>query len=112
MAIVRVVVDVALDREFDYSVPASMVADVTVGARVVVPFGRRVTEGYVVDILDASGIATLKPIKGLAADGPVLSPSLISLARWMADYYCAPFERAVRTLLPLPTTLPVRLWVY
>ncbi len=100
MAVARVVVDVALDREFDYSVPAPMVTDISVGARVVVPFGRRVTEGYVVGILNASEVVNLKPIKGLAAEGPMLSPALISLARWMADYYCAPFERAVRTLLP------------
>ena len=100
MAIVRVVVDVALDREFDYLVPATLDSAVSVGARVVVPFGRRITEGYVVEILGSSDVPGLKPIKGLAADGPVLSPSLVSLARWMADYYCSPFERAVRTLLP------------
>jgi primosomal protein N' (replication factor Y) len=48
VVIVRVVVDVALDREFDYLVPESLQADITVGRRVVVPFGRRVIEGYVV----------------------------------------------------------------
>jgi primosomal protein N' (replication factor Y) len=100
MSIARVVVDVALDREFDYAVPDDLRTSIHVGARVVVPFGRRVVEGYVVGFVESSNISNIKPIKGLATDGPMLSPSLISLARWMADYYCAPFERAVRTLLP------------
>ncbi|MBT3296449.1 MAG: primosomal protein N' [Verrucomicrobia bacterium] len=100
VVIVRVVVDVALDREFDYLVPDVMKADITVGRRVVVPFGRRVIEGYVVGFVERTDIPNLKPLKGLAPGGAVLSPGLVSLARWMGEYYCAPFEKAVRSLLP------------
>lgn len=100
MAVVRVVVDVALDREFDYSVPVSLAPDIRVGMRVVVPLGRRITEGYVVEVIESSPVPNLKPVKSLVRHGPDLSPALVALARWMADYYCAPFDRAVRTLLP------------
>jgi len=100
VTIARVVVDVALDREFDYSVPDALQPDMEVGCRVVVPFGRRVVEGYVVALVAQSDLPKLKPLKGVVADGPLLSPALVALARWMGEYYCAPFEKAVRTLMP------------
>ncbi len=33
-------------------------------------------------------------------DKPIISPVLIELARWMADYYCCPVETAMRSVLP------------
>ncbi len=36
----------------------------------------------------------------LLGEKPVLSASLIELARWMANYYCCPVETVMRSLLP------------
>lgn len=44
----------------------------------------------------------LKPILSVEGDRPILLPSLVLLARWIADYYIAPIERCVQTLLPAP----------
>ena len=42
----------------------------------------------------------LRSVLALEDDVPYLSPPLIALARWMADYYCAPFELTLRCALP------------
>jgi primosomal protein N' (replication factor Y) len=49
-AIAKVVVDLALDREFDYRIPAALAGQVRVGSRVRVPLGRRLAQGYVVGL--------------------------------------------------------------
>jgi len=98
--IARVVVDVALDREFDYIVPEELQGQVKVGSMVLVPFGPRKTEGFVLGFREKSEFARLKALSGLAHAEPLLLPELLDLARWMAEYYCSPIEHAVRTVLP------------
>lgn len=49
--IARVVVDVATrqtDQPYDYAIPDSLTGQVEPGMRVVVPFGRRKVQGFVV----------------------------------------------------------------
>ena len=61
-SIAKVVVDLALDREFDYRIPTQLADTVHIGSRVRVPFGRTVAQGYVVGLADSSQYATLKEI--------------------------------------------------
>ena len=99
-SIAKVIVDVATGREFDYAIPDQLQEQVSTGSRVVVPFGRQRTDGYVVGICSESEVADLKQITSVIGDKPFISEKLLELARWMADYYCAPIEAAIRTVLP------------
>ncbi len=47
-----------------------------------------------------SDLRRLRTVLALEDEVPYLSPPLIALARWMADYYCAPFELTLRCALP------------
>ena len=98
--IAKVVVDVAVDREFDYRVPDELAGTVKVGSRVNVSFGPRRTQGYVVGMVAASDRAGLKPIEGVIGARPYIDEALLKLARWMGEYYCAPVELAVKSVLP------------
>ncbi|MBI2438172.1 MAG: primosomal protein N', partial [Lentisphaerae bacterium] len=98
--IAKVVVEIALDREFDYRVPAELSASVRLGSRVQVPFGRTTARGYVVGFADHSMRTDLKSIAALISPKPLLTETMLKLARWMADYYAATIEQAIRTLLP------------
>ena len=98
--VAKVVVEVALDREFDYRIPPELASGVAIGTRVAVPFGRSTRTGYVVGLAETSPHRNLKPIESLHSDKPFITPKLLRLCRWMADYYCAPVEHAVRTALP------------
>ncbi len=57
----------ATDRLFDYKVPADMEADISVGSRVKVPFGRnnKPSEGYVFALCTESEYSGLKEINAL-----------------------------------------------
>jgi primosomal protein N' (replication factor Y) len=98
--IARVVVDLALDREFDYRVPEHLAAELRIGSQVLVPFGHSEARGYIVGFADRSTFEKLKDIKEPIGKKPLIEESVLGLARWMADYYMAPVERAVRTVLP------------
>jgi primosomal protein N' (replication factor Y) len=97
---VRVIIDRSIRRELDYSVPETMADKVVVGSRVRVPFRDKSLLATVVATLEESPAAGIKPILALLGEKPVLSPSLIELARWMANYYCCPIEAVMRSLLP------------
>jgi primosomal protein N' (replication factor Y) len=98
--IAKVVVDVAVDKEFDYLIPDALTAQVKLGSRVNLSFGPRKTQGYVVGFSQSSAHPKLKAIESVVGEKPYIAESLLRLARWMADYYCAPVELAVQAVLP------------
>ncbi|MDP2990036.1 MAG: DEAD/DEAH box helicase family protein, partial [Kiritimatiellota bacterium] len=97
--IAKVVVEIALDREFDYQVPEALGATVRLGSRVHVPFGHSTARGYVVGFADHSD-HDLKAITALISPKPLINETMLKLARWIADYYAATIEQAIRTVLP------------
>ena len=98
----RVIVDRSADREFDYLIPPNLSGKVEIGTRVRLPFRNRAMLGTVVDLPEESAVpeASLRPLNAVIGDKPIISPVLIELARWMADYYCCPVETAMRSVLP------------
>lgn len=98
--IAKVVVDIALDREFDYVIPEALQDLVRLGSCVRVPFGPKETQGYVVGFSDRSERSGLKPVLAPVGARPLLSENMLRLARWLAGYYAATIEQAIRALLP------------
>ncbi len=99
--IARVLLDLSLDRNFDYAIPPEMAGEIRVGMRVMVPFGSRGERpAYVVALAETSFYPSLKTIGSICHDNTSLPDSLIRLSEWMADYYCCARETAVRSLLP------------
>ena len=99
-AYARVLVDLSLDREFDYLIPDFLEDTVRIGSRVEVPFGSRTAQGFVVGLIPDSEVPGLKSIARVVGKKPLVEENILALARWMADYYCCPVEQAVRTVLP------------
>ncbi len=100
LSIAKVVINLALDREFDYRVPPGLLGLVGIGSRVTVPFGHGERVGYVVGMAETSTVPGLKELLRVEGDTAEIPQNLVTLARWIADYYCCPREQAVRTLLP------------
>jgi primosomal protein N' (replication factor Y) len=116
--IARVVPEVSLDRAFDYAIPEELDAQVTLGAKVRVPFKSRETVGYVVELPgEIAGFkGKLKPILQVLSKTAFLPAVLIELAQWMAHYYCAPLTNALLSVLPravrrVDAAYRQRLWV-
>ncbi|MCX7818446.1 MAG: primosomal protein N' [Kiritimatiellae bacterium] len=100
--IAKVVVRLPLNRVFDYTIPDELAPLAVPGTPVVVPFGRSRRPGYIVEITDHSDRTDLKPILQIAGRQALIREPVMRLARWMADYYLAPLEAAVHTVLPAP----------
>jgi primosomal protein N' (replication factor Y) len=95
-----VMVDDSGGNAFDYELPEPVAAALQVGSRVRVPVRTRTALGTILELRDTSDARGVKPIAEVVSAEPVLSPLLIRLAKWMADYYCCPLEAALRTVLP------------
>lgn len=100
--IARIIVNLSLDKSFDYLIPEKLNHDIHPGSQVMVPFGRSSRNGYVLDIVDHSSypINKLKEIQSLREKHPKVNESLIKLGEWMSEYYCCSREQAIRALLP------------
>jgi primosomal protein N' (replication factor Y) len=114
--IVRVVPEVSLERAFDYEVPSSLDAQISLGAKVRVPFGSREIVGYVVDFPADPVRKKLKPILEVLGVRSFLPAILIELAQWIAQYYAAPLAVALKSVLPqavrrADASFKQRLWV-
>jgi len=96
----RVITDDPTDKELDYSIPPAWAGKVQIGSRVKVPLRSREILATVVALVDTPSVPKAKNISALISESPVLNNSLLTLARWMANYYCCPVESAVRSLLP------------
>ena len=102
--IAEVIVDVMsseIDRVFDYNIPSSL-AYVSIGYRVLVPFGNRRIEGYIVNIKDSTDcpLDKLKSIISVQDDFPVIKPELISLMHYMKSNLYLRLLDGIRLAVP------------
>jgi len=98
--IARVSLEIALRKEFDYSIPPELVGQIDVGSRVQVPFGPRKILGVVTAVAEESGHAHLKPILKVIGAQTLVTPKVLKLARWIGEYYCCAPEIALKSVLP------------
>jgi primosomal protein N' (replication factor Y) len=98
--IARVSLEIALRKEFDYSIPPELAGQIDVGSRVQVPFGPRKILGVVTAIAEESGHANLKPILKVIGAQTLVTPKVLKLARWIGEYYCCAPEIALKSVLP------------
>lgn len=100
----RVALDAPVRREFSYRVPPVFAAQLQPGARVRVPFGSRERLGVVigVDAAPPDGVAPgrIKEMRALLDVEPLLTPSLLRLARSIADECFCSWGQALAAMLP------------
>ena len=103
--IAQVAVFTALDRLFDYEIPAALQASIRPGARVWVPWRSGALEGIVWSIVEEPRGPAERPraLKALTqlVDAPPLDAQRLELARWIADYYVAAPGEVARLFLPV-----------
>ncbi|MHB8758712.1 MAG: primosomal protein N' [Thiobacillus sp.] len=100
-AIVQVALDAPLDRLFDYSA-GEAAADLAPGSMVEVPFGRTRQVGVVLGRVGETAVegAKLRTIIRVLDDRPALTPDILRLARFCADYYHYPLGAILLATLP------------
>lgn len=92
----------SIDKPYDYLVPEELADSVSVGTRVIVPFGKgnRSTEGIVLAVEDSSELASLKSVLAAPDRENVLSAGQIRLALFMRERFFCTVYAAIRAMLP------------
>ena len=98
---VDVSLPVPLDRPFTYQLPETLRHRARPGHRLVVPFGPRRLTGVVLRAHNQPPEVETKEALRLVDAEPVFDDELLSLAAWIAAYYCAPLGEVLRTMAPL-----------
>ena len=109
----RIVATVVLEEgatgEYDYLVPERFCDEslsdrlLEVGRRVRVPFGRsnRAVTAYCVQLqAKAVDSSRLKAVGDVIDGDTLLSPAMLRLTRWMADYYLCPWGQVLQAVVP------------
>ncbi|MFC0524085.1 primosomal protein N' [Pontibacillus salicampi] len=103
MKIARVIVDVPTsqtNRLFDYTIPDKYQDVLTVGMRVIVPFGPRKIMGFVLDITSESKLNKLKNVQDVLDLTPVLTKELLDVGKWLAESTLCFYVSAFQAMLP------------
>ena len=102
----QIVVDVPVrrvDKCYDYLIPDRLEARVVPGSRVLVPFGARNVEGFVVSRSAEPAVDSVREIIDCVTDAPGVPRELLQVAEWMADTYVCLLIEALRAMVPSGT---------
>lgn len=103
---VEAALPVPLRRVFTYRLPEEMRGVIKLGARLKLPFGRRNVTGYAVGLhpelptdveIDESKI---KNVIEVSDDEPLITPEILKLTQWTADYYASFWGEMLKASLP------------
>jgi primosomal protein N' (replication factor Y) (superfamily II helicase) len=89
MNIASVIVDVPTrqtDKLFDYRIPDKYIGSILPGMRVIVPFGPRKIQGFVLEVKSESNLTKLKDICEPMDLHPVLTKELLELGDWLTEH--------------------------
>ncbi len=97
---------VPLRRVFTYRIPAQLQGRIVIGARLKLPFGKRNLTGYAVALHDAMPAeadfdpSKLKDVLEVVDEEPLITPEILKLTQWTADYYASFWGEMLKAALP------------
>jgi len=100
MSFIRVALDVPLPTLFDYHAAAATRDDI--GARVLVPFGKTIAVGVIVELAATTSLPPqrVRSVLSILRDVPPLPPDILGLFRFCSNYYFHPLGEVVLNALP------------
>lgn len=91
---------VFLEKTFTYLIPKELEKDIKIGMRVEVPFGKRILEGFVMDIHKNNSDIELKEVIKLVDSYPVLNKELLELGRFVRNTTLSTLMASYQVMLP------------
>jgi primosomal protein N' (replication factor Y) len=102
---IEVAVALPVYKTFTYSVPEDLLPFISVGKRVLVPFGRRRVTGYILGTSRGVTPGEIRHILDVLDEQPLFPPSMIPFFQWISDYYKHPIGDVIKNGLPGGLTL-------
>jgi primosomal protein N' (replication factor Y) len=97
---VTVTVNIPSEKTFSYSVPETLRKEISIGKRVLVPFGKRRLTAYIVEVLNCSPFEDTKEIIEILDPEPLFNETDLKFYRWASQYYLYPPGKALSEILP------------
>ena len=104
----NVIIDIShekLDRTFQYRIPERLLAEITAGVQVLIPFGNSKVprKGYVIEVREKAEFdpEKTKEIIDVVRGSVSLASQQIRLAWWMKERYGSTMNQALKTVLPV-----------
>lgn len=99
---VEVALPLPLSPTYTYELPQKFRDEVACGSRVLVPFGRKLTTGYVVDFVSQPQfpLEKIKKVSELLDEKPLIAEFMLRLTKWAADYYLTSWGEFIKACLP------------
>lgn len=97
---IEVAIALPVYSTYVYSVPENLLALVSTGKRVLVPFGRRRVTGYILGACKKTDQGKIKNVLDILDKEPLFPSSMIPFFRWTADYYLHPIGDVIKCALP------------
>ena len=89
-----------ISKTFSYLIPQNL--NVKKGIRVIVPFGKKKLEGFVINIKKYEEMGfQLKPIIDIIDDEPILNDELLEIGKYISNKYYTSLIKAYQTMLPV-----------
>lgn len=102
-----------VDKLFDYLIPPALEPEISVGSRILVPFGRgnRQLEAYVFKLCEKSKTKNLKPVLSVVEGGPVFDEKMLKLIYWMRERYLCSFIDILHVIVPAGISVKPEEWI-
>lgn len=101
---VEVAIPLHVSKTFVYRLPEEQSGEV--GERILVPLGRSLVTGFIVDVHhefdEAWGISEsdIKSSGNVIDSVPVCTPEVLAITRWVSEYYASPWGEVIKSALP------------
>ena len=90
-----------VEKTYHYSIPLHLKDRIQPGNLVVVPFGKQIVQGVVLELLDEPEVEKTQPIADLISEETLLSPQQLALAKWLSKNYYAPLSACIQLMIPV-----------
>lgn len=99
---INVILPIPLEKQFTYCVSEYEAAQLEVGMRVAVPFGKsKIYTALVVEIHNRPPLVyEAKPIHNILDEHPIVTSNQLKLWQWIADYYMCTQGEVFRSAIP------------
>ena len=94
----------SIDKTFTYAVPERL-NFLSAGWRVIVPFGSRKVDGFVMNVEELPGAEklfdfVLKEIIDVFDEESWFTPEMMRAAQWISDFYLCPLSQSMSLFMP------------
>ncbi len=97
---IEVVVALPVQHTYTYQVPETLAQQISIGKRVLVPFGQRTVTGYIWKRCNNKKKIKTKWILDILDESPLFPVSMIPFFEWISNYYLYPIGEVIKSALP------------